>query len=84
MNATIKASPGFYFTTLTIYIYIYLLYNRLTLHYLEKREKKIGKGESNTWIWWILEKKFLYPQIQGVTPTSVETEFKSYPVFSPN
>jgi hypothetical protein len=36
MNAAIKASLGFYFTTLKL-IYIY---NEITLHYLEKREEK--------------------------------------------
>jgi hypothetical protein len=46
MNATIKASTGFYFTTLkNLYIY-----NKITLHYLEKK-KKSGKGEGNTGIW---------------------------------
>jgi hypothetical protein len=41
MNATIKASLGFYFTMLkNLYIYIYLLYNILTLHYLEKKRRK--------------------------------------------
>jgi hypothetical protein len=43
MNATIKAFLGFYFTTLKTYIYIYMLYNKLTLHYLEKREEKAVK-----------------------------------------
>jgi hypothetical protein len=31
------------------------------------RERQIYIKEGNTWIWWILRKKFLYPQIQGVT-----------------
>jgi hypothetical protein len=36
---------GFYFTTLKTYTYIYLLYNKLTLHYLEKREeRRQGRG----------------------------------------
>jgi hypothetical protein len=39
MNATIKASLGFYFTTLKN-LYIYILYNILTLHYLEKKRRK--------------------------------------------
>jgi hypothetical protein len=40
MNATIKASPGFYFTTLKTYIY-----NKITIHYLEekKEEKQVKK-----------------------------------------
>jgi hypothetical protein len=35
MNATIKDSLGFYFTTLKTYIY-----NKITLHYLEKKKEK--------------------------------------------
>jgi hypothetical protein len=38
LNATIKASPGFYFTTPKTHIYIYI-YNKITLHYLEKEKK---------------------------------------------
>jgi hypothetical protein len=45
MNATIETSLKFYFATLKIYIYIY---SKITLHYLEKREKKVIKGEGNT------------------------------------
>jgi hypothetical protein len=37
MNATTKASLGFYFTTLK------LIYNKITLHYLEKRNEKQEK-----------------------------------------
>jgi hypothetical protein len=43
MNATIKASPGFYFTTLKTYIY-----NKITDHYLEKKRRKTSKEEGNT------------------------------------
>jgi hypothetical protein len=41
MNATIKTSPGFYFTTPKTHIYIYI-YNKVNVHYLEttKREEK--------------------------------------------
>ena len=46
MNATIKASPGFYFTTPKTHIYKYI-YNKITLHRLEKR-RKVGKEEGNT------------------------------------
>jgi hypothetical protein len=41
MNATIKASPGFYFTTLKTYVY-----NKIDVHYLEKR--KVFKERGNT------------------------------------
>jgi hypothetical protein len=45
MNAIIKASPRFYFTTpKTHNIYIY---NKITLHHLEKR-RKARKEEGNT------------------------------------
>jgi hypothetical protein len=35
------------------------IYNEITLPLLKK--KKTRKGEGNTWIWWILEKKFYTP-----------------------
>jgi hypothetical protein len=38
MNATIETYLGFYFTMQKTYIYIYI-YNKITLHYLEKREE---------------------------------------------
>jgi hypothetical protein len=37
MNATIKASLEFYFTTLKTYIHIY---NKINVHYLEKKQVK--------------------------------------------
>jgi hypothetical protein len=48
----------FYYTK-NLYIYIY---NKITLHYLQKRRKP-SKGECNTWIWWISEKKFYTPNL---------------------
>jgi hypothetical protein len=41
MNATIKVSPGFYFTTLKTYIYIYV-YNYCPL-FRKKEEKQVEK-----------------------------------------
>jgi hypothetical protein len=38
MNATIKVSLGFYFTTPKTDIYIYI-YNKFNVHYLEKQKK---------------------------------------------
>jgi hypothetical protein len=38
-------------------IYIYIIF----LHYFEKIKKDKGK-KGNIRIWWILEKKFLYPK----------------------
>jgi hypothetical protein len=40
MNATIKVSTGFYFITSKTHIYIYI-YNKITLHYLEKEKKSM-------------------------------------------
>jgi hypothetical protein len=44
MNATIKVSPGFYFTTPKTHIYIYI-YNKVNDNYLEtkKEEKQVKK-----------------------------------------
>jgi hypothetical protein len=54
MNATIKGSLGFYFTTPKTHIY-----NKVNVHYLEtKKRRKASKEEGNTRIWWILGKKF--------------------------
>ena len=44
MNATIKVSPGFYFTTPKTHIYIY---NKVKVHYLKNR-RKASKEEGNT------------------------------------
>jgi hypothetical protein len=57
MNAIFKVSLEFHFTRLT------LIYNKIPLHYSEKRRKS-SKGEGNTWIWWILEKKFYTPKFR--------------------
>ena len=39
MNATIKVSLGFYFTTPKTDIFIYI-YNKFNVHYLEKQKKR--------------------------------------------
>jgi hypothetical protein len=44
MNATIKGSLGFYFTTPKTHIY-----NKVNVHYLEiKKRRKASKEEGNT------------------------------------
>jgi hypothetical protein len=43
MNATIKASPGFYFSMLKTYTY-----NKINVHYLEKNRRKTSKEKGNT------------------------------------
>jgi hypothetical protein len=44
-------------------MYIYTFTRKITLHYLvkEKKIKEERERESNTRIWWILEKKFYTP-----------------------
>jgi hypothetical protein len=47
MNATIKVSPGFYFTMPKTHIYIY---NKVNVNYLEtkKRRREASEEEGNT------------------------------------
>jgi hypothetical protein len=68
MNVTIKASLGFNFTKLRTYIY-----NKITLHYLGKREEKQVKERVTPEFGGYRKRNFI-PQIKGVTNLTPLTE----------
>jgi hypothetical protein len=67
MNATIKASLGFYFAMPKTHIYIYI-YNKVNVNYLEtkKREEKQVKKRVTPKFGGYYKRNFI-PQIQGFT-----------------
>jgi hypothetical protein len=47
--------------------------NKIIPHYLGKKKRKDWKGDGNTWIWWILRKKFYTPKFRVLQKSCNQT-----------